>query len=722
VIIDTYYYGPISSGVEVSISWAFGGAAGYQGRQGAAGSGGGGGGQGFEVNDTTYSDLLSVLGTTGLTGGLYRITDFATTGWVLGSSGFNGATYSAALGATSFQGGPEQLIVQAINDGTTSWIDPLAKSEDYPLDIIYYTWEIDSTDAAYYDPVGLTAPGYKGTIYYREDTYRKISGTYDWRNFKFLRWSVKSDPAYVNEESYVVGDQVSYAGSNYVFIKNSSFDNILPMYDDLTNNFIHPDFGDYVAAKDYWLRLGPHEPVPFLSPLIPLYANDSFNSWTTPFLTWAATWSFRLGQGATAAPYQDTSEPIYANLELETGYIVDTFYDYIGLSVADPIHINSVNLGGRDLSPSSTLMTDTQGKAYYSNASDNVFILGQPSPWAAEINNLDLSSFCLSNTFIVTPPTAGGESSHTARPFDFSNNRLSVFSGNTVWLNYTNVTGNSGETGNPLIEKLFNIFYGNKIDTAVGNLFLDGLINSDIKSIKSSIIETCENLHIKGDLSLILEGGNFFPWNTTGPDPLSTENSFGIPGVWTSPYNYNSHNLIRVSKNISLNSPVLLYLSAGLNISGTMQASHLSGIQNSEFLNMAYSAFILPTQGDGLHRNNHIGKVSTTYVSGVASSNRIGTLANTSFYYLERNVVSGSMSQMVFTGEFSNNSILDMNGCTGSDFVWNVVPLQITDTDFTASVLQATNVTKYHFTDLFGGASKLYYFNNGTMNVTDSDF
>jgi hypothetical protein len=64
-----------------------------------------------------------------------------------------------------------------------------------------------------------------------------------------------------------------------------------------------------------------------------------------------------------------------------------------------------------------------------------------------------------------------------------------------------------------------------------------------------------------------------------------------------------------------------------------------------------------------------------------------------------------------------------MYGCTGIDFGYNIsVFIPQDGIDFTASVLQPTQVTKYHFLDNLGSVPKIYYFNNGTMNVTDPDF
>jgi hypothetical protein len=276
------------------------------------------------------------------------------------------------------------------------------------------------------------------------------------------------------------------------------------------------------------------------------------------------------------------------------------------------------------------------------------------------------------------------------------------------------------EIGDPNIEKIFNIFYGNKIDTAVGNLFLDGLINSNIKSLKSSVIESCQNLRIEGDLSLVLNQGIFFPWNATGPEPLSTGYIFS-PGVWTSPYNYNSNNLIRISKNVILYSPEHLYLSDALDVSGTMKISHLSSVQNTDISLMTYSALPIPTLGDGPHRLNKFGIILTSYIN-LAQGNDVNTIANSVFNQFSNNQCKGSLSQVSFSGNFYQNNIFSMDDCIGIDFIFNNVSCELSTIDFTASVLQTSGATKYHFQDNLLGNGKMYYFNNGTMNVTDSNF
>ena len=138
----------------------------------AAGSGGTGS---FSINDITYSTFVAGLTGAGLTAGYYRITDYQTVGYILGS-----------FGADTYTGSVEPLIVFA--EGATCY--PNALSEVYPHDEIFYdpfstNW---LNDLSFSNDQTNIIPGYKGTIYKRRFVDNDISAPYDWRAVKIRRW------------------------------------------------------------------------------------------------------------------------------------------------------------------------------------------------------------------------------------------------------------------------------------------------------------------------------------------------------------------------------------------------------------------------------------------------------------------------------------------------------------------------------------------------------
>jgi hypothetical protein len=753
VIIDTYYYGPISSGVEVSISWAFGGAAGYQGRQGPAGTGGGGGGSSTAV-DITYAELFSLVGSTGLTGGLYKINDYKTTGWVVGSAdrdnqnGFNGATYSAGLGATSFAGPVEPLIVQVINDGSTSWVDPIARQDEYRDDIIHYSISSLGYSDKYFDMAynnGGTGgaanlpPDWKGHIYYREDTVNKIRGGYDWRNFEFLRWTLRQDPAYVPGDDYFPGDQVSYGGFNYVCIKETLGDALLPLYDYVSPQNVSNAGSDATLAKNYWLRLGPHD-YPYISPLLPLYAKDQ--TWTpvNDIMRYGDTWNLYVGQTDSdyATLSNSSATAVAATITLDQGYLLYTFTSIeTDLPDASPTISNrgdsgsyspNVDLGNytRPKTVTNDEVDNVRDSRYFTSATDNVFILQageHTGVFDTCINNWKFDGLSTSNTVIITPPQAGG--TYSVAIFNTASNKLTDFGGNTVWINYNNVIPDGVAWDDaPETSKLFNVFYGNTFRGVIGNLFLDGLVNSDITSLKSSIVESCNTLEIKGDLSLILSDGLFYPGETRNNlEPTSGGSPSDSYTVWLNPFNYVSNNLIRTSKDVRLSLPERLSLTDCYHVSGMMRYSHLSSIRWSQFDNIEYSAFVYNPSDYPSHKYVRIlGESKGNYIQSSDKLQVIGEFYNNSLLSISEITVSGRFSSNFFSGYVTRNTIIDMYGCTGIDFGYNNSVFIQNGIDFTASVLQSNEVTKYHFVDYFNNDLKIYYFNNGTMNVTDPNF
>lgn len=166
------------------------------------------------VNDVTYAQLMSMLGTTGAssaTAGFYRITDYRTAGYVLGSSG--ASTYLGAL---------EPLIVNVYYGyGMTAGqpkIDTRAFSPNWPQDIIYYdpypeNWVYDRSFCNTFDATSMV-PNFKGAMFRRHDIRKDLIGDYDWRNCVIRRWTIDTSgvPAYSATAVYNIGDVVAGGG------------------------------------------------------------------------------------------------------------------------------------------------------------------------------------------------------------------------------------------------------------------------------------------------------------------------------------------------------------------------------------------------------------------------------------------------------------------------------------------------------------------------------
>jgi len=155
------------------------------------------------VTDMTYAQYIAAL-SIGVTPSYYRITDFKTKGYILG--GDPGHTYTGVT---------ESLIIFA--SGTQSF--PNALSEAYPQDEVHY----DPYDVNWKDDLSFSIDGttmvsdFKGVIYYRKDTKRDISATYDWRNAEIRRW--KHDEAAMGIATWSAG---AYSEGDFVYDDNGA--------------------------------------------------------------------------------------------------------------------------------------------------------------------------------------------------------------------------------------------------------------------------------------------------------------------------------------------------------------------------------------------------------------------------------------------------------------------------------------------------------------------
>jgi hypothetical protein len=137
-------------------------------------------GSGASITTVTHAELLSLIGSDGLTpGGLYRMA-YQTLHLIGGTSqyNYNTTTYDSGTGLNqAFVPTPENFLLRAI---TVDDIDIRVLSESYPRDIIYYDWSLVTTE----DGIGAR-PGF---ITYRENPDDDVSAPYDFRNVLHRRY------------------------------------------------------------------------------------------------------------------------------------------------------------------------------------------------------------------------------------------------------------------------------------------------------------------------------------------------------------------------------------------------------------------------------------------------------------------------------------------------------------------------------------------------------
>ncbi len=174
--------------------------------------------------DILYADLVTAINGGDLVAGQqYRITDYATTHYIVDGDGTQYVTGDGiVVGVT------EPLICLAVG---VDEIHAEVKSEMYPEDIIYYDWNpdnwINDLSFGYDDGGGLDIiSGFKGVIISRHDTLRQLNAPSDWRNCLTRRWETAAT-AWDSGTSYSIGDIVSHAETSMVYksLQNSNLNN-----------------------------------------------------------------------------------------------------------------------------------------------------------------------------------------------------------------------------------------------------------------------------------------------------------------------------------------------------------------------------------------------------------------------------------------------------------------------------------------------------------------
>lgn len=210
--------------------------------------------------DITYSELVSAIGSSSLVPGLrYRITDYATTHYIVSSAGVQDINDIITADV-------EPLVVTAIS---ANEISSVAYSQLYPQDIIHYDWNpanwlIDASfaDLTSYDYVDKTGngsviiTGFKGVITFRHDTLQDNYTGYDFRGARFKRMLMDAS-AWLVGTTYSKFEFVKVGSLFYVSKANGNIghlvtDNVYWQEIDLGTSFLYILPGDigYLTSSD----------------------------------------------------------------------------------------------------------------------------------------------------------------------------------------------------------------------------------------------------------------------------------------------------------------------------------------------------------------------------------------------------------------------------------------------------------------------------------------
>lgn len=152
----------------------------------------------------THAELVGLISSSSLLQGRkYLISDFRTTHYILFGEGELFQDTDSII-----TGDVEPIIVTAASVNT---LHAEAISTIYPQDIIHYSInESDFTDdlSFYNASTSAIIGGFRGAIVYREDTVKKLSTHYDFRNVMLRRWESVTDPGVYDSTANNGGDHV----------------------------------------------------------------------------------------------------------------------------------------------------------------------------------------------------------------------------------------------------------------------------------------------------------------------------------------------------------------------------------------------------------------------------------------------------------------------------------------------------------------------------------
>lgn len=721
----------------------------------------GGGGSSFTlVYSVTYSSFVAAMANPSTPSGIYRIKDYRTAGFIIGT------------GDTFVSPDIEVLQVTVINDGSGPVANREVKSELFPDDIIFYDWNLNNwaNDAAFSDDKGFADPLY-GVIYYRHDTKRDIVASYDWRYFRFRRYYLNAGKEFISSydptNTYLSGDLVRYSQptidgnksrneSVYVAMKNGLLPNI--QYYDSDETFPGDVFARSDDALVEWMRVCTVNSSPLFSPLLSFYLSSGEYG-PIPFPPTSIP--VNIGQQPsiyTTAPYS-FNLPISASyLDVPTFWFADTQRSYV--ETVRSVHLSPPQLGefeknilNSKINGQPIVFNKLPGK-YFSIATDNVFILcddnnyrdnsSSSDTFRGMMSNLKFDGMCSSNTFYFTPPNVfrpnidgteppstgiGLSASSAASSFHLSNTKFNAFSGNIVRINYENVIGYSFPNGTKYLRSPFT---NNEISSTFGCFFNEGLENCKITSGRGSVFESLKNVTIKNDLNLFVVDGLLFPGSIDGN---ASGSGYGSIFDVFEPYVF-QNSVIRycMASNYSTSYWNYFLRHACVDI-GYSGRNHFHMLRNMKYGNYIWNNILqkVPLKQDesklgGYHQNNTFGNritnnifywISNNDFGNDIKSNAFGSLGATSSLFQQELPI-----EFYFYDNSIKNDFRD-NYTSSSDsqyFVYNHVSNKsVFGLDFAAATYANNfNITKYHHIDS-NGPNQLYFLSSGTVFTNASN-
>jgi len=204
------------------LEFATGDLRGEDGDDGPQGPAGGG------VTETTYSDLVTLIDNDSLVPGSWYKFPYETIHSIGGpTSNYNNTTTTFDDGTavlSTFTPETENLMVHALTDNT---LHVLAKSCEYPRDIIHYNYGLDLTEDGL-----VNRPGF---ITYREDTDLQLSAFFDFRNVLHRRWDMDSTESPARDADFAVMT-AHHSASDIVYnhpiayVANSAVGDMIPAF------------------------------------------------------------------------------------------------------------------------------------------------------------------------------------------------------------------------------------------------------------------------------------------------------------------------------------------------------------------------------------------------------------------------------------------------------------------------------------------------------------
>jgi len=414
-----------------------------------------------QIINTTYSQLSSSL-SNGLLipGQKYKITDYQTT--------YNMPEVTPTLLAS---GSIEPLIVTAM---TSSSLESIAFSEQYPQDLIYYDIINNQT----------IIPGCnKGYIYRRIDTKQNNDICFDFRQVKFRRWKINITEEHADgNAAYTKRTVIKKTNSNDIYVKltnaTGSFD-----------SYIYPNIENpSTNSSTYWDKISKN----YITH--PNHLNGVYCSWSSSNLSVG-----NLTFSVDSADYIDM-------------YMFSKFSDY-SLHYTQDIINNTFNTPSTDIIKNSNVVFIHD----YSNISNNVFYFRS-------------KNFINNNNTIITPVSYGGSNGFVS---DFYNNICKIKSCLILYTNYDNKIISSASIISNCSFNDININYSTLKNVSLSNItgstlayVLNGyLVNGKVYGIHF-YLNALKDIILTSDSYIKLNNINFNNINTSSIAELYNEDLY----------------------------------------------------------------------------------------------------------------------------------------------------------------------------------------------------